>query len=1126
MKFPRIIFGVLAFVLSIATGFSQSLNTSQISGNVQDAVGASIPNATVLLTQTDTGFIRTVTTNGEGQFVAPDLPLGPYTVSIKAPGFQAYLANGIVLQVGTNPEINAKLEVGQVTQQVTVSTLATTAVESESNGVGQVIDQKEVVELPLNGRDPTQLIALAGATTTAPAGDLNTNKNFPSITLAVAGGLPNGVSYVLDGGSHNDVFNNLNLPIPFPDALQEFKVETSSLPAQYGDHASAAVNAITKQGGNAFHGDLFEFVRNYEFNARNFFATSRDSLKRNQFGGVVGGPIRHDKLFFFAGFQNTIIRSNPSGNITNVPTQNMLNGDFTEAINYTNPATGKNCYNQTPGTTTLSGPFVGNKTSPSNYTAQALAVIKAGLPIVSDPTDPCGLYTYPLSANSTAQEGLGRIDWTINDHHTVFGRYFIARYDSPVTASAADFLTANQVAQLNQDQSATLGDTLNITPRIINSARFTGNRTLGLRTLVPFFDPSTIGVNSYVTAAVAGFTGVSVTNGFSIGQGGNNPGYFNSTNYQLIDDVNIVHGSHQISFGGDYEYAYMNTVNNRPTNGEFTFNGTIVGAGAVGYADFLTGNLATFAQGNADYENDVYNYVGAYGQDSWRPTRKLTINYGLRWEPYIPYWNRNSHAEHFDVDRFANNQISSVYKLAPAGLIFPGDAGYPGRSYNAGKLGDVAPRIGVIYVPDAAGRTSIRAGYGLFYDTPQMFFDTRYSNAPPWGQTVTLNGNLSFANPWATYPGGDPFPGLSHLTPTTPFVQQGTYVNTPINFHPMYLQQWNLSIQHQLGNWLFSGSYLGNKTTHLPTAYEANPAVYFAGTSTGVAGSCGPLSGTSLPKAGTPCSSTANTTARRTLGLANPTWGPYYATIGTLDDGGIANYNGVLLSAQHQSRNFTLIANYTFAHCLSEAETTELTGPSYNIPGNRQASYSNCDSDRRQVANVSGVLTMPRLQGRLLNAVAGGWGLSTIFTAMSGGYYTVDTGVDTSLTGINTTTQVAARIGNPYGARTNFGANNYVSKAAFAASPTGTFTTTPPLTILGPANYELDMALLSEFPIREQQRVQFRWEVFNVPNEAYFTSAASGGTITNSWALTSNTFGQFLSAANPRIMQFALKYIF
>lgn len=1134
MKALRLVLAAMLLLFPCLGSSGQSLNTSQIAGTVQDATGAAIPNASVKLTQTDTGAVREVKTNSQGEYVAPDLPLGPYMVEVHAPGFKAYVAKNVVLQVGTNPSISARLETGEVTETVTVETLSTAQVETESNGIGQVIDQRQVVDLPLNGRDPTQLIALAGATTTAPAGDLNTNKNFPSITLAVAGGLPNGVSYVMDGGMHNDIFNNLNLPIPFPDALQEFKVETNSLPAQYGDHATAAVNVITKGGSNKFHGDVFEFVRNYMFNAANFFgynaatgAKVRDNLKRNQFGGVLGGPIVKNKLFFFGGFQETIVRSQQAPTAVFVPTPAMMAGDFTTIASTT-------CQSSA---LTLPAPFVGNKVSPSLFNQQALNAIAAGIPISNGNTGTigCGQVNVYLSANSTQQQAIGRVDYTINPEQTVFARYYIARFNSPVTVAGGNLLQANQVNQFNQDQSVTFGHTWNVTPHLINSVRITGNRTLGLRTLYPFFDPQSLGVNTYTTPADKGFMGITITNGFALGQGGNNPGYFNTTDYQIVDDVNIVLGTHQVSFGGNYFYAYMNSVNNRPTNGTFSFAGTVYGAGKIGYADFLLGTQSssgtTFTQGNPDLENDVYHYVGAYGQDSWKVRHNLTINYGLRWEPYIPFWNRNAHAEHFSMTDFAAGRISTIFPKAPAGLTFPGDTGFTGRSYNAGTLNIFEPRVGIIWDPTGRGKMSVRAGYGKFYDTPQMFFDTRFSNAPPFGQTVSLNGVVPFTNPWSVYAGDsqtpagqDPFPALANLSAATPFVTGGTYVNMPNTLNPQYLQQYNVSFQEQFGNFLVGISYLGNTTSHLPVSYEANPAVYIAGTSTGVNGSCGALTvGNGLPANGAACSSTSNTQQRRVLSQQNFAQGKYYATIGQYDDQGSANYNGLLASVQTHTRTVDFVANYTWSHCLSMAETTELTGPSYIIPpaydaNGRNYSYSNCDSDRRQLVNVSSVLHTPKFKGYMTNLIVSGWGLGTIFTARTGGYGTVTTGSDNALSGISN--QLAVITGNPYsGARTRFGANSNLNTAAFTNPTTGTYALTRPLTILGPASYQLDMALMRDFHTYEAQFLQFRWEVFNVPNEANFTGTAAG-------ARTSSNFGNFTTAADPRIMQFAAKYVF
>ena len=310
------------------TGWAQAVAGSQIAGVVRDSGGGVLPGAEITATKTDTGMTRTVFAGPDGAYVLPNLPVGPYQLKIVLQGFQTYLRDGIVLQVNSNPIVDVTLSVGAIGEQITV-TAGTAMVETRSTGVGQVIDNERVMEIPLNGRQATELIFLSGLATSAPAGDLNTNKNYPTVTISVAGGQANGMTYIMDGGTHNDPFNNLNLPTPFPDAIQEFKVETSSLPARYGHHAASAVNVVTKSGTNSFRGNVFDFVRNYRFNARNFFAPQRDSLKRNQFGGTIGGPAIKDKVFFFAGYQGRVEKSNPAETVSFVPTQAMLNGDFT-----------------------------------------------------------------------------------------------------------------------------------------------------------------------------------------------------------------------------------------------------------------------------------------------------------------------------------------------------------------------------------------------------------------------------------------------------------------------------------------------------------------------------------------------------------------------------------------------------------------------------------------------------------------------------------------------------------------------------------------------------------------------------------------------------------------------------
>ena len=313
-----VLVGCIAFALAGATAWAQT--TAQISGTVKDQSGAVLPGVEVSATQTATGAKRTTVTNETGNYALASLPIGPYMLDASLPGFKSYVQSGIVLQIDESPIINVVLQVGQVSEQVEVQANAG-LVETQRTAIGQVVTNKQIAELPLNGRDPHELIFLAGMALAPGIGSMNSIRNYPTVVVSVAGGNGDGVSYLLDGSIWQDPYNSLSMPLPFPDALQEFKVETSAMQAQYGFHATAAVNAVTRSGSNEFHGDLFEFVRNYKFNARDAFAKQRDTYKRNQFGGVIGGPIKKDKLFFFGGYQRTSLRSDGVQNTAFIPTQ-------------------------------------------------------------------------------------------------------------------------------------------------------------------------------------------------------------------------------------------------------------------------------------------------------------------------------------------------------------------------------------------------------------------------------------------------------------------------------------------------------------------------------------------------------------------------------------------------------------------------------------------------------------------------------------------------------------------------------------------------------------------------------------------------------------------------------------
>jgi len=1102
-----IVFCVLAglIVFGLAAGDVWAQATAQIAGTVRDQSGAVLPGVEVTLTQTETGVTRSATTNEAGSYVLSNLPIGPYRLEAALAGFRTFVQTGITLVVNAAPVINPVLQIGQVSEQVEVQANAT-LVETHSTGVGELIDSQRVVELPLNGRQATQLINLAGAAATIPlanVGQLYSGKNNPDETpIAVAGGGANSaLTYMLDGGTHNDPINNLGLPLPFPDALQEFKVETSALPAQYGQHGSGAVNVVTKSGTNDFHGNLFEFVRNGAFNARDFFAPVRDSLKRNQFGGTIGGPIVHNKLFFFGGTQFTIQRSAPVTGTNYIPTPAMLAGDFTKI---TSPA----CNNGKQ--ITLKTPFVNNTISASQLSAPALKMLTYGYGTAEDD---CGTVHFGSLNSFSSQYGVGKMDYQINAQHSIFGRYFGAHSFAPPTYTGTP-LSITQPSPDNMVTSAVLGDTYVISSRTINSLRVAFNKSSIEKTQVPFFGASDLGIQG-ITEIIPKYLLVTVTNALYSAAGATYPGYLYTTTYQIADDVSLIRGNHQIQFGGNYVrplhkiWIYLNTA------GAFTFNGQVTG---LPMADFLIGSPSSFAQNTISNDRERQRNLGLYAQDSWRVTPRLTLNYGLRWDPYFGTVIPNGWVSHFDMNAFLNNVHSTVYPNAPAGTLFPGDPNYgAGDRPMKTRLKDFAPRIGLAWDLQGNGRMTVRASWGMFYDFPSTLFYYGYSNEPPWGQAITYNSPPGgFSDPWRSFPGGNPFPYT--FSKNSVFPSQAPYVTVPLSYHPPYLNQWNLSVEKQIGaNWLAKASYLGSNTIHFWSPKALNPSQYIPGNC--VAGQYG------LAAPG-PCSTTTNPTQRRVLTLANPSQGPYYNSIVNLDDGGTANYNGLLLSLQHRlSNHFTVQSNYTWSHCIADLGTTLLAG-SYTDPNNRRSDRGQCaGTDLRHIFNLSAVLQGPTFSQRALRTVASNWQVAIIGSVHSGIPFSATSGIDTDLNGVggDRATQILA---NPYCEHKTI--NCWLNGAAFATPvANGIPSNMKPFTLVGPGFFNMDLALTRSIRLGERQRVDLRAEAFNFANHANFlTNSPNNPSAVSTGQQNGAAFGKILYDVGPRIMQFAVKYAF
>ena len=1063
-----------------SSALAQAVAVAEVDGHVTDQSGAPVPNAQVKLVETERALDHAAVTDAQGLYAVPNLPVGAYRLEVTAAGFKMYSQTGIVLQVGNTVQANVTMQLGSVSETIDVVSNAA-MVETKDNALSQVIDQRRVVDLPLNGRNATQLILLTGAASSTPAGDLTGSKNIQgsagSLTFSVAGGQANGLNFLLDGGDNNDPFSNVNLPLPFPDALQEFSVITNATPAQYGLHPGGVVNSVTKSGTNAFHGDLFEFLRNGDFNGRQAGTLTRDTLKRNQFGGVLGGRIIRDKLFFFGGYQGTRERSNPPSTISFVPTAAALGGDFS-AINsaacLSKPAALKNPLTNTP--------YPNNQIPVSQFDPAALKLVNNYVPVSSDP---CGRYQYGIPNNNTDDSYLGRVDYVINTKHSMYGRYFLYDYTLPATFDGKNSLTTTTPGNSDRSQNATFGDTYTFSPTVVNSFHVTFNRRRDDRGAASnLFSPASLGVNMF--NLLPNFINLTVTGYFAVGCGTCAPGYFNTNTYQLSDDFTVIRGKHQFGFGVDVRKLQLNIDNNQQSNGQFTFAGTYSGNNL---ADFLLGRISTFNDGNPNPNTLRQTVTALYAQDSYRVSSNLTLNLGVRWEPSVPPYDKYNRGNQFSLAAFNAGQTSSVFPNAPPGILFAGDAANTnGKYFSQWHLLATSPRVGLVWDPKGDGKQTIRSAFALMHDTTELFFPERLTTNPPYASSVTLT-NVPFSNPYAGYPGGNPFPGAA-IFPTG-----GTYVSIPPNVRPTYMMQWNLSYQRQLAkDWLVTVNYIGNRTAHVLGSYDVNPAVYIPG-------------------------STASTNNRRILYLQNAALGQYYSGIEVADDGGNANYNGLLISAQHRfASHFTLLSNMTWSHCISDVDFTgELAGTIYQNPNNRAAERSSCGFDRRLNLNTSLVFSTPSVGNGFLRQLTGGWQLAPIFTAYSGQPINItDNGKDVSQTG---QLQDRPNVVLPNAViPADQTVKSWFNQAAFALQPAGTYGNAGRLAVTGPGAWNLDLGLSRIFKIRESWNVEARGEAFNIFNHANWTAPGLG--------LGSSTFGQITTFSSPRIVQLALKVSF
>jgi Carboxypeptidase regulatory-like domain len=1136
-----------------AKGNCQLAGTGSIQGTIADATGAVIQNASVTVTNIATQVKKVAVTGGNGLYSFPNMDIGTYTLEVSVQGFEHYAQSNIVLEVGSSIAINVGMTVGRTDQKIEVQSSGL-ALQTEDASFKQTIDQQTVTEMPLNGRQMTGLITLSGGSTSAPAGDFTGSKySYAAVSVSIAGGGGNTTMWRLDGGDNNDYMANSNLPFPFPDAVNQFSVESTVLGAQDGQHSGGLVNVVTRSGSNTYHGSAFEFIRNNYVDATNFFSTSKDTLHQNQYGGTFGGKILRDRLFAFAGYQHLHSTESQAATQAHVPTAANLLGDFSVTDGPLCQATASQLRDPLTGAI-----LVGNKyASQPKYNPQSLALLKyLPTPVPSVDTLGCGLVSYAIPSVKSDNQFVTRVDWTINAKHNLFGRYFIDGYQQPAFFSPTNILITTQSGNIERVQSFTLGEAYSISSRTVNSAHATILRRSNNRGYAANdINAATIGVNAYQPVP----NGLYLATGkFTIGGGTNSVAHFNDNTLAVDDDVTMIRGKHQILFGGEWVQNQLNIGNTYETNGVFTFASNFSAYGPSGQRasgapsqpgdqslDFLMGTMSAFQQ-SKQQQNALRGPVPSlYAQDTFHATKQLTVTAGLRWSPnFMPtdYFNRGVV---FNMSNFLANKVSSVYPNAPAGAMYYGDPGVP-KQFTKNSPWQFAPNLGVSYDPFGTGKTVLRAGGALGYDQVNFFTGQRNQQNPPYAtaisqQQVSATAPISFSSPWAV--GAittNPFPQPQIPTPATAqFFPQSQYIVLPTQYHPSYTIQWTASVQQEFGRgWQFQLQYIGNRTVHAPLGLPLSEAIFIPGVwgagGTGCAGivTTGPAA-VKPGAAGTACSTTSNQTSRFALTIANPNQGNQYLGGGggtvLAGDSGFADYHGMVASIQHRlSSTFSLLANYTWSKCLNiEDAQGDLAGTTVENPNNPRLDYGPCGSDFRHVENVVIVTKsqfgLPHMEALLLN----NWEFAPLVHITSGAPFTVTSGQDNSLTDVGNdrpNLTAGAPVYVHQAIRSGSGAANrgYLVPSSFSQIPTtafGTYGNIARNSFRGLPAYQVDAQVSRIFPLYERLNMTLRLEAFNLLNHPNFNNPSA--------SLTSSTFGQISSTSNAaRVFQGSVKFIF